>query len=211
MATQNSNGWGEAAKPMNHGFGTFGFDTPSDSNTNPSFGWDNQSTNQEQDNSNFGFWTPNMFDESSPSSSNDEKEKEKDKIIKDLEKDNSKYRRKVIDQIYHIEHLNKMIDNLNIDIGIKNQTIENLQKEVRKLKSEEQSTAFVTNQSSIRKAVDLLNSMQNYQVSSNYTKVVVFSARAKQYFTCLKLWDGKWTEGNLYKNSVHNLNSIELY
>ena len=115
------------------------------------------------------------------------------------------------DAAAHIKHLNTIIDNLYIDIGIKNQTIKSLQKENEDLKYEQQSTAIVTNQSSIRAAVLLLNSPQNYQVSSKYTKVVVFSARAKKYFTCLKLWDAKWTEGTLYENSVHNLNSIELY
>ena len=96
-------------------------------------------------------------------------------------------------------------------MGIKNQTIKTLQNENEELKYEQQSTAIVTNQSSIRTAVLLLNSSQNYQVSSNYTKVVVFSSRGKQYFTCLKLWNGKWTEGNLYNNPIHNLTSVELY
>ena len=189
------------------GFGTFGFDTPSNS-IEPSFGWGNQSTNQEQDNSGFGLWVPNMFSTSFPP---EEDRRTKDQIIEDLKIQLKSQEEESKKQKYHIGHLNKIIDNLNIDMGIKNQTIKTLQKENEDLKYEQQLTAIVTNQSSIRAAVILLNSPQNYQVSSNYTKVVVFSSRAKQYFTCLKLWDGKWTEGNLYNNPIHNLTSVELY
>lgn len=195
------------ASQQTSGFGTFGFDTPSNS-IETAFGWGNQSTNQEKDNSGFGLWTPSMFSESLPS---EEYKRTKDQIIEDLKIQLKSQEEESKKQKYHIDHLNKIIDNLNVDMGIKNQTIKTLQNENEELKYEQQSTVIVTNQSSIRTAVLLLNSPQNYHVSSNYTKVVVFSSRAKQYFTCLKLWDGKWTEGNLYNNPIHNLTSVELF
>ncbi len=196
-----------AASQQTSGFGTFGFDTSSNS-IETAFGWGNQSTTQEQDNSGFGLWTPNNFSESLPS---EEDKRTKDQIIEDLKIQLKSQEDESKKQKYHIDYLNKIIDNLNIDLDIKNQTIKNLQKENEDLKYEEQSSAIVTNQSSIRVAVLLLNSPQNYQVSSNYTKVIVFSSRAKQYFTCLKLWDGKWIEGNLYNNPIQNLTSVELF
>lgn len=187
------------------GFGTFGFDTPSNS-IETAFGWGDQSINQ--DNSTFKLLTPDIFSASLPS---EEDKKTKDQIIEDLKIQLKSQEEESKNQNYHIDNLNNIIDNLNVDMRIRNQTIKNLQKDNEELKYEQQSTAIVTNQSSIRTTVLLLNLSQNYQVSSNYTKVVVFSSRGKQYFTCLKLWNGKWTEGNLYNNPIHNLTSVELF
>lgn len=185
------------------GFG-FGFDNCSNA-VDSSNGWGNQSANQEQDNSSFGLWTPNMF---SPIQKD---ELTKDQIIEDLKTQLKTQENKIKTQNHHINHLNGLIENLNVDVCLRNETIKELKKENEELKYEQQSTALVKNQSSIRNAVLLLNSPQNNQVSSNYSKVVVFSSRAKEYFTCLKLWDGKWIEGALYTKPIHNLTPVKLY
>lgn len=128
-----------------------------------------------------------------------ERDSVEEKMIKDLED-------KVKSQESHIIQLMKIIDNKDIDIGLKNQQILKLQKQVREL----ETTCLVMNQNSIRKATRLLNSAQNYRISTNYCKAIVYSKNAKQYFSCVKLYDGSWIEGHLYTNSLDYFPQVNL-
>ena len=169
------------AEQTNNGFGGFGFNTVLPKNNSSS-------------SSTFGMWTPDMLDTS------------KDKKIKELEKKNQQ-------QEVYIGQLIKFLDDKETDIGLKNQQILELQKQVQefKMKEEEQNaTCVITNIYSIRTAKTLLNLQQNYQLISDYVKAIVYSNRAKQYFTCVKLYNGSWIEGSLYTNPIHNFPQIEL-
>jgi len=129
----------------------------------------------------------------------------KETQLKDIDKE-----KKNKNLLEHIEELNKIIDNKNIDIGLKNETIRILKKENDELKFEKDTTGLIINQNSVRAAVQLLNHLQNCQISSAYTKLVLYSQTMKQYFTCIKLYNGCWVEGHLYINPVHNLKKVEL-
>ena len=175
------------AKQTSNEFGTFGFENQPKEN-----GWDRaaKTTYKEDINSPFGMWSPNMFDRA-------------------IEKQNDK--KKIKEQENKINELLQIIKNQEIDINLKTHKLFELQEKLKKFQNEQDSTCLVTNQCSTRTTSHLLNLPQNFQISQNYNKAIVYSQRTQQYFTCVKLYDGSWIEGHLYTNPVHIFPQVELF
>ena len=107
------------------------------------------------------------------------------------------------------ESFKVILNRLRNDLHSKCEEVESL-----KMRCEENNYCVVTNQDSVRTVVSLLNSRNNesnINISKIFTKVIVYSKRARQYFECIKLYNGVWIEGFIYTNPVHTLKNIEIY
>ena len=112
-----------------------------------------------------------------------------------------------------IQKMQGEIINFDVDAIKKDEEIRILKvrlNESKNGKDKNNKFGFITNVYSIREAVFHLNCGTNKEISKEFNELVVYSVRAKNYFTCIKKYDGKWIEGVLYLNPVENMRMINL-
>jgi len=103
----------------------------------------------------------------------------------------------------------KLKKELEIEKSMLNLAYEKIN-ELENVKTESKKTALVSNLRSVSICCDLLNNYKNVNISKQYNEIIVYSERIKQYFTCLKLYNGRWIPGELFVDVVHNIEMINL-